>query len=85
MEFLPVNDNMITKSELLIEALHQILEFHIYGRVDRRRWYHWTLDFVHDNFAPMAAAMCLVGHIAEDLDTYAMYERLLTLPKEDML
>ena len=33
----------------------------------------------------MAAAMCLVGHIAEDLDTYAMYERLLALPKEDML
>ena len=33
----------------------------------------------------MAAAMCLVGHIADDLDTYAMYERLLVLPKEDML
>mgnify|MGYP000890461135 CR=1 FL=1 len=63
---------MIAKSELLIEALHQILEFQISGRVDRRRWYHWTLDFVRDNFAPMAAAMCLVGHIAEDLDTYAM-------------
>ena len=43
------------------------------------------MDFVRDNFAPMAAAMCLVGHIADDLDTYAMYERLLVLPKEDML
>ena len=43
------------------------------------------LDFVRANFAPMAAAMCLVGHIADDLDTYAMYERLLALPKEDVL
>ena len=66
-------------------ALHQRLEFHISGRVDKRRRYHWTLDFVHDNFAPMATAMCLVGHIVDDLDTYAMYERLLVLPKEDML
>ena len=29
----------------------------------------------------MAAAMCLVGHIADDLDVYAMYEHLLVLPK----
>jgi len=43
------------------------------------------LDFVRANFAPMAAAMCLVGHIADDLDMYAMYERLLALPKEDVL
>ena len=43
------------------------------------------MDFVRDNFALMAAAMCLVGHIADRLDTYAMYERLLVLPKEDML
>ena len=33
----------------------------------------------------MAAAMCLVGLIADVVDTYAMYERLLVLPKEDML
>ena len=44
-----------------------------------------ALEHLRDNFAPMAAAMCLVGHIADDLDTYAMYERLLVLPKEDML
>ena len=85
VEFLPVNADMIANSELLIKALRQRLEFHISGRVDKRRWHHWTLDFVRDNFAPMAAAMCLVGHIADDLDTYAMYERLLALPKEDML
>ena len=76
---------MIANSELLIKALRQRLEFHISGRVDKRRWHHWTLDFVRDIFSPMAAAMCLVGHIADDLDTYAMYERLLALPKEDML
>jgi len=85
VEFLPVNAAMIAKSELLIEALRQRLDFHISGRVDRRRLYHWMLDFVRDNFAPMIAAMCLVGHIMDDLDTYAMYGHLLVLPKEDML
>ena len=83
--FLFVDDKMIEQSKLLMNALQQRLEFHISGRVDKRRWYHWTLDFVRDNFAPMAATICLVGHIADDLDTYAMYERLLVLPKEDML
>jgi len=85
VEFMSVEADMMEKSKLLMSALQQRLEFHVSGRVDKRRWYHWTLDFVRDNFAPMAAAMCLVGHIADDLDTYAMYERLLLLPKEDML
>ena len=85
VEFLPVNAAITAKSELLVEALRQRLDFHISGRVDRRRWHHWTLDFVRDNLAPVAAAMSLVGHIADDLDTYAMYERLLMLPTEDML
>ena len=76
---------MIKKSKLLMSALRQRLEFHISGQVDKRRWYHWTFDFVRDNFAPMAAAMCLFGHIADDLNTYAMYERLLLLLKENML
>ena len=66
-------------------ALRQILDFHIFRRVDRIRWYHWALDFVRDNFVPMSVAMCLVGHIDNDLDTYAIYERPLVIPKEDML
>ena len=85
VEFLPVDAAIITKSELLMGALRQRLDFHISGRVDKRRWYHWTLAFVHDNFVPMTAAMCLVGHIADDLDTYAIYEHPFVSPKEDML
>ena len=33
----------------------------------------------------MAAVMCLTGHMADHLDSYNIDERLLVLPKEDML
>ena len=68
-----------------MKAVQQRLDFHISDRVDRRQWYHWTLDFVRDNFAPKSAAMCLVGHIADDPDAYVTHERLLVLLKEEML
>lgn len=32
----------------------------------------------------MAAAMCLVGHIVDDIETYSMGECLLMLPMSEM-
>ena len=45
---------------------------------------NWTIRFTQDNLAPMAAAMCLVGHIVDDLSTYRWEECLLELPTKEM-
>ena len=45
---------------------------------------NWTIRFTQDNLAPMAAAMCLVGHIVDDLSTHRWEECLLELPMKEM-
>jgi len=56
------------------------LECHIAERVDTTQQNHWTLRFTRDNLPPMAAAMCIVGHIVDNRGTYSLDECLLQLP-----
>ena len=80
----PITDSILAKADNLVLALEPRLDYHIAERVHRTRHNHWTLRFTRDNLAPMAAAMCVVGHIVDDLDTYSIDERLLVLPMKEM-
>ena len=75
-----MSDDMMVQADNLALAMEQRLEYHIAERVDLSRHHHWTLNFTRDNLPTMAAAMCVVGHIVDDLDTYSLDECLLQLP-----
>ena len=82
VRFEMVDDKMIDRASALKLKLQQRLDLHISDttRVDRRRREHYTLDFVRDNIPAMAAALCLCGHVAEDLSSFGMDECLLVHP-----
>ena len=65
-----VDESMIDKAKWLVLAMRERLELHVVNRVDHSRHHHYTLDFIRDNLASMAAAKCLVGHIVDDREFY---------------
>jgi hypothetical protein len=77
-----MSDDMMVQADNLALAMEQ--RYHIAERVDLSRHHHWTLHFTRDNLPTMAAAMCVVGHIVEDLDTYSLDECLLQLPMTNL-
>lgn len=79
-----ITDEMMNTADKLAESMAARLAIHIDDRVDSSRHNHWTLQFTRDNLPPMAAAMCLVGHIVDDIETYGIDECLLKLPMEEM-
>ena len=84
IDTVPIDDEMMAKADQLALALEPRLDCHIADRVDACRQNHWTLQFTRDNIPPMAAAMCLVGHIVDNLETYGIDERVLHLPLHEM-
>ena len=80
----PISDELKEKADYLALAFEPRLGYHVSKRVDQSRHNHWTLRFTQDNFAPMAAAMCLFGHIVDDLCTYGWENCLLKLPMEEV-
>lgn len=79
-----IDDAMLSKADALALALDQRLDLHIHDRVDELRVDHWTLHFTRDNLPPMSAAMCLVGHIVDDIRLYKITECLLHLPMNEL-
>jgi len=77
-----VNEGVVIKAKTLVPMMEQRLEHHIDARVDIRRKYHYSLDFIRDNLASVAAAKCLVGHIVNDLQSFTTNECLLGHPNE---
>jgi ribosomal protein L15 len=80
-----IDDDMMKNADALASALDLRIHLHIADpeRVDSSRQNHWTLSFTRDNIPPMAAAMCLVGHIVRDLHTYDVSECLLVHPTDE--
>ena len=81
--FRNVDNSMVVKAKWLMLAMQERLELHIAGRVDKSRLHHYTLDFIRDNIAAMAAAKCIVGHIVDDYEFYRIDDCLLIPPKEN--
>ena len=73
-----VKEGMMSKANMLALILKQRPDYHISERVQRHN--HWTLCFTRDNIPPKAAAMCIIGHIIDDLAVYSLDECLLLLP-----
>jgi hypothetical protein len=80
----PIKEELMDNANNLALALDPRLNFHIGDRVDETKHDHWTLQFTRDNISPMAAAMCLVGHVVGDIKKHRLDERLLVLPMEEM-
>ena len=78
-----VDETMVEKSKCLLLSLHQRLYIHITDRVNDRRQHHWTLEFIQDNIASVAASKCLVDNIAYHIEFYGVHECLMMIPKED--
>ncbi|KAL9178336.1 hypothetical protein ACHAXT_001764 [Thalassiosira profunda] len=83
--FRPVDmdETKVDNAGWLEGAMSQRLAYHCADRVDSSKQDHWTLRFVHDNLANMAASFTLAGHVVDDVDTCAINERLLVLPSEE--
>ena len=75
-----IDSEFCDRADKLLSALEMRFQFHVAGKVDKSRWNHFTLAFVKNNLPPMAAAMCLAGHIVEDIDAYGFEECLLKFP-----
>ena len=80
----PIDDTLMTNADNLGSVLEQRFGCHIVARVDKSRYDHWTLQFTRDNIPPMAAAMCLFGHIVSGITMYSLDECLLNLLLDDM-
>ena len=85
VKVVPMNDcnrlsEMIINVEDVQSAMETRFEFHIAERVHSSRQDHWTLKFTRDNLAPMAAAMCMFGHVVDYVKEYRLEECLLSSP-----
>ena len=78
-----VTERRVHESDILAKVLEQRLDLHISARVHPSKHHHWTMYFVRDNLAPMAAAMMLTGHVLGHLETNNISEKLLDLPFGD--
>ena len=85
VKYAEIDSAMLERADKLLDILELRLRNHIAHRVDESRYNHFTLSFVRDNLPPMSAAMCLAGHVVDDLDAYGLEECLLKLPASDML
>ena len=82
---IPITDELMGKADSLAVSMAARLDLHIAGdRVDSSRHNHWTLQFTRDNLPPMAAAMCLAGHIVDEIETYDISECLLKQPTDEI-
>ena len=79
-----INDELLRKADALASAMISRLTCYIGDRVPHSRQKHWVLPFVRDNIHPVAATMCLFGHIVDELETYGIKECLLQSPTDDM-
>ena len=85
VEAVPIDEALLSKADALALALDQRLDLHIASdRVDDSRRNHWTMRFTRDNIPPMSAAMCIVGHVVEDIPLYRIDECLLCLPMTEL-
>ena len=80
VSFGTVESNRLERADKLSPALEMCLKCHIAHRVHERKQRHYTLAFVADNLPFLSAALCLVGHVVDDIDTCKLEERLLKLP-----
>lgn len=80
----PIDEALIKKANSLADSMVQRLAFHIDDRVDETKQDHWTLRFTRDNIAPIAAMLCLFGHIVDDVHLYGLDECLLEMPMSGM-
>ena len=69
-----IGETMVEKSKCFMLALQQRQDIHFADRVDYRRRYHWTLDLIQNNIASIGAAKFLVGHIADNLESYRFHD-----------
>ena len=81
---IPITDELMGKADSLALSMAARLDLHIDDRVDKSRHSHWTLQFTRDNLPPMAAAMCLAGHIVDEIETYDISECLLKQPTDEI-
>mmetsp|Transcript_22611 Transcript_22611/g.34254 ORF Transcript_22611/g.34254 Transcript_22611/m.34254 type:complete len:444 (-) Transcript_22611:16-1347(-) len=80
-----VTTAMKINADKLESSLSARLSFHVSGRVHQTKQQHWTINrFTPDNLAPMAAAMCMMGHIVDRVERWRMDECLLSLPMHDL-
>ena len=75
----PVTDELKANADKLALAMEPRLGYHVVHKEDKIKQNHWTLRFARDNLPPMAAAMCLMGHIEYGIELYGIHERLLAL------
>ena len=66
--FVEVTETLQQNSDQLTIALESRFNFHVESKVDKRRQNHWTIRFTRDNIPAVAAAMCIVGHIFDDVE-----------------
>ena len=67
---IPITDELMGKADSLAVSMAARLDLHIDDRVDKTsRHSHWTLQFTRDNLPSMAAAMCLAGHIVDEIES----------------
>ena len=77
---------MMETANKLVLTMQQRLDLHVADptRVDKRRRYHYSLDFVRDNIPAMSAAICLSDHIVHHLDSFRVDECLLAHPNDSV-
>jgi len=83
VQAIPIDEELMSKAVALGRLLEPRPNQHIAERVNKSRHNHWAMRFSPDNMPPMAAAMCLVGHIIDDIECYSIAECLLTLTMDE--
>ena len=81
--FINVEERHLRESDVLVRAMEQRLDMHLAARVHKSKRRHWTVHFVRDNLARMAAAMMLTGHMCPHLASHDIRERMLNLSSND--
>ena len=77
-----VDEKMVDRAKYLVLTMRQRLDLHITNFVDKRRYHHYTLDYLRDNLPALAAGKCLVGHIVDQVQSFRLDECLLVLPED---
>ena len=76
VRFVEVHERHVHESDTLGKALEQRLDLHLSARVHASKYHHWTVYFVRDNLAPMAAAMVLTGHMMGHIETHNISKKV---------
>ena len=83
VSFVALTSQLKENANQLAIILESRFNFHVESKVDTRRQDHWTIRFTRDNIPAVAAAMCVVGHIVDDVSKWRDDERLLNLPTQN--